>query len=576
MLDLTGGTRWLVTIAALALVAIPAGQASSALTIAPRSDTASVPSTDHLCNAAVRIRKGHTADLSRVADEAVVTISGRDFALDSWQGFTDEDPTVSQYFHSSSWLVPLYDDDSALAVSLLLDQAGASPDPGASAGLQALRSTGWSEYLVTLRLWTGLCLYSRSSDPRLVPVLGALITANLDEMRYYGPPRRPPHNHGVFANEVLRAAGVALGRPELVDRASQRLHEMFERVFEPCGMVREQSSFYQALNIRLWTRNLGPDASTADQAVLDRARLALGALIRPDGVLEPIGDGVAGAWTPDELRAVGASAGGSAFCPETGWAAAHVSAASGDRQHHVVRFGPSTRMHGHADHGAPTWWIAESGQDGVPVLVDRGLYDNSADARRRWADSAEAHSVLRLAGEDIGGSTRGEDLGGDHSTAYRLTTSTRRGSATRVLTFDHSSFALGASDSFRVSSGPAARLLQSWHLGPDWVRSDIHTAVTRDGTHTLDVFCQADGSLAPPVLLRVEHFPAYRTAVDALVVRCRAPRDRDTLIETILVVDEPGARARVAQGHLAVETSTRTYGFDAGGRLTVAVAESPR
>ena len=576
MLDLTRGALGLAAITALAFVAIPAGQVSWASAVSPISEATSGPSADQLCHAALRIRKGHTADLSRIADERLVTISGRDFALDSWQGFTDADPTISQYFHSSAWLVPLYDDDSALAVSLILDQAAASSDPGAGAGLQALRSTGWSEYLVTLRLWTGLCLYSRSSDPRLVPVLDALIAANLDEMRYYGPPRRPPHNHGVFANEALRAAGVALGRPELTERASQRLHEMFERVFEPCGMVREQSSFYQALNIRLWTRNLGPDASTADQAVLARARLVLGALIRPDGVLEPIGDGVAGAWTPDELRALGASAGGSAFCPETGWAASHVSAASGARQHHVVRFGPSTRMHGHADHGAPTWWIADSGQDGVPVLVDRGLYDNSADARRRWADSSEAHSVLRLAGEDVVGLTRGEDFSGDQSTAYRLTTSTRRGSATRVLTFDHSSFALGASDSFRVSSGAAARLLQSWHLGPDWVRSESHTAVTRDGRHTLDVFCQAGGRVVTPVLAGVEHFPAYRTAVDALEVRCRAPRARDALIETILVVDEPGARARVTQGHLVVDTAARTYGFDDDGRLTVGAAEPPR
>lgn len=537
----------------------------------PASPRPSVSAEDAqaLCATALRIRKQHSTDLSRVASAGIVMLSGRGFAFrdDSWKAFTASDPTVSQYFHSSAWLIPLYDDDSTLAIDLLLEQAAASADPGGGAGRDSLRRTGWAEYHVTLRLWAGLCLYARSSDARILSVLDALIAANLDESRYYGPPRRPPHTHGVFANEALRAAGELLGRPDLVARASLRLHDMFQGVFDPCGMVREQSSFYQALNIRIWTRNLGPGMSEEDRAVLQRARSALAALIRPDGVLQPIGDGVLGAWSAADLAALGVSSGGSVFCPDTGWAAVHRAPPAGRPQHHIVRFGPAPRMHGHADHGAATWWVGPAPGDGLPVLADRGLFDNSADARRRWADSPQAHSVLRLQGEDFIGRTAGEQLSADGVDAYRLVTSKRRGTATRVLTFVRDSFVLGSADTFRVASGPAARPVQSWHLDPGWVPSSAHTAVTRDGAHTLDIFCLVQDAVIAPALVPVEHFAGYRTPVGALEARCGAPRGRDIRFETIIAVDLPDARVRVVDGHLTLETASTSYAFAPDGLL---------
>ena len=573
MSRVTGRSSRAVAVAALLVIAITGIMSSgaSASPGRPADAAAGTPANpEALCTAAQRIRKAHTVDTSRVHSHGVVRLSGRDFAFrdDAWRGYTPTDPTISQFFHSGAWIVPLYADDSALALEVFLDQAAASPDPGGSASRPDLLRGGWAEYHVTLRTWTALCLYAQSSDLRLLPSLESLIAANLDEARYYGPPRRPPHNHGVFANEALRAAGLLLGRSDLVDRARVRLDAMFARVFDPCGMVREQSSFYQALNIRLWSRNVGDNPGTAQGVVLDAARRALSALVRPDGVLEPIGDGVAGAWSPEDLAALGVHPGGSVFCPATGWAAAHRVTPEGGLQHHVVRFGPSPRMHGHADHGAATWWVSAEGEgDGVPVLVDRGLYDNSMDSRRTWADSPLAHSVLRLIGEAFTGSTRGETLASPGTDAYRLTTATARGKATRVLSFDSGSPVMGAVDDFVVASGGAVRPVQSWHLGPAWVISGAHTAVTRDGAHTLDVFCRVDDALIDPVIARVEHFAGYRTSVDALEVRCRAARGRSVRIETVLAVDATTPRAGVRDGRLSVTTDRGTHSFDSRGVL---------
>ncbi|MFM9134442.1 MAG: hypothetical protein ACKOT0_03260 [bacterium] len=526
------------------------------------------------CTVAERPLKDHVVDLSRLEDAGAVTISGETFAVGpgGWRGFVPAHPSTSQVFHSSAWLIGLYAVRPSQAVELLLGQAQASPDPGAIAGRDALVRGGWSESQVTLRTWTALCLHGLSGDGRIVPIINALVKANLDEARYYGPPLRAPHNHGVFANEALRAVGLLLGRPGLVARAAERLRVMFDEVFEPCGMMHEQASYYQVVNIRLWSRNLADDTSEAVQGAMSRARAALAALARPDGVLDPIGDGIAGIWDRERLAALGVSPGGEVFCPDTGWAAAHRALPDGRAQHHVARFGPKPRLHGHDDHGSITWWLGQ-GEEGISVLADRGHFDKRHDARRAWADSPAAHSVLRLVGGEAVGPTSGVRVQTPEGDSYRLITASPAGTAHRVLTMSAGDSVLGASDSFVSATGSRVSAVQGWQLGPEWERARRHSAQSADGAYTLTAFCHSEGKAWRAQVKGTRHFPGYRRTVPALELRCWPPRASRISIETIIVVGRGIPRARSVDGHLQVTTSTSSYTFTADGVMVEAPPE---
>ena len=520
------------------------------------------------CFTALRPLELHEVDLSLAASTGIIGIGGHQFDLrrEGWRTQMPRHPAVTQAFHSAAWLVSLYDSDPDLAVELLLEQASVSPDPGASIGRAELKLRGWTESQVTLRTWTALCLYSRSGDRRIVGVIDALVEANLDPQRYYGPPLRAPHNHAIFANEALRAAGQMLGRSALVAAAHERLREMFDVAFDECGMTFEQASVYHAINVGLWARNLVFDSPPGAEEVMRRAKSALSALVRPDGVLEPIGDGVAGAWSPRKVRQLGISPGGELFCPRSGWAAAHRSLPSGAVQHHIVRFGPSPRYHGHEDHGSPTWWVGEEGA-GVSVLADRGLHDSRRDRRHAWAVSQEAHSVFRLADQRFVGPTAGTQVSSPGRDAYRLTTRGEQGTAVRMITFVGGAPVLGVADRFASADPRSYRYVQSWQLGPAWKPASDVTARTEDGSHVLSAFCSGDGRVWAPRIREVRHFSGRGRTDAALELRCWVAPGRTASVETAIVVDDAEASAKVVDGHLEVSAHEQTLRFSAEGVL---------
>lgn len=537
-------------------------------TSAPQSRGAGSGITAPPCVAALRPLELHDVDLSRAASERIIGIGGHEFDLrrQAWRTRMPRHPAITQAFHSAAWLVALSDSEPELAVELLLEQATASPDPGASVGRAELKLRGWTESQVTLRTWTALCLYSRSGDRRIIGVIEALVEANLDPQRYYGPPLRAPHNHAIFANEALRAAGQILDRPALVTAAHERLREMFDVAFDACGMTFEQASVYHAINVGLWARNLVYDSPPGAEGVMRRAKSALSALVRPDGVLEPIGDGVAGAWSPRNVRQLGISPGGELFCPASGWAAAHRPLPSGEVQHHIVRFGPSPRFHGHEDHGSPTWWVGREGS-GVSVLADRGLHDSRRDRRHAWATSQEAHSVFRLADQRFVGPTAGVRVPSPGRDAYRLTTRGEQGTAVRVITFVGAAPVLGVADGF-ASAGPQShRYVQSWQLGPEWKPASDVTARTEDGSHVLTAFCSGDGSVRAPRIREVRHFSGRGRTAAALELRCSVAAGRGAAVETVIVVDDADASAEVVDGHLEVSAHGQALRFSDGGVL---------
>lgn len=411
------------------------------------------------------------------------------------------DASWQQWFHALVWLLPLAIDHPARAVDLAVRHAGALRDPGPDATKEVLQRTGWTPGTIRNRLEVARCLFKMTGDRALLPVGRALGDALLDPRRYPGLPLNPPHNHGILTNRVMIQAASIFARPEWRRVSYGRLRRDLPHVFSRCGMVFEQSTGYQALNLSLWSAF--PEIASRELA---SARSALAALIRPDGVLEQIGDGQARVGIPNRERL---------WCPGTGWAANTVGG-----MHYILRFGPPTSGHGHADHGAPTWFTA-----GVPVLSDRGLFDKALDARREFAVSQAAHSVLEPLGvPDFLPETAARRVGAD---SYVLTDSSAGISRKRAVDFTRRM--LTVTDEARSSRSGAARQVwvQHWQLAPGWYPT------TYGARHTSGVRLTVDCSGGTVAAVQVESYPGWREAVPAWDLQCRATGASVRLMTTL-------------------------------------------
>ena len=430
-------------------------------------------------------------DVSRVASARVVVLDGKRVRLDrkGWAADDRRDPSWTLAFHSLAWLVPLALDDAPTAIKVFLERDKALPDPGAAYGNSYRRPLGWTPGQFRSRLDTATCLYVLTGDKRLLPIAQRLAVAVMDPLRYPGPPYYPVHNHGAMANVSLMQAGKVFGKREWIRYAQKRFARDMPLVFEPCGMMREQSSTYQLHNLRLWSK-------TADSLGVDltREQRALDALVRPDGVLEAIGDG---------QPTMGlAPNGASLWCRETGWAAGTIAPDS----HFTLRFGPRVDYHGHQDHGGLTWFAL-----GTPVLSDRGLHSKSRGERYDYAHSMSAHSVFEPVGRP----------------GYDPATGARRLSAREFAVWDAAD---GIERRRDVLVGPtrlvvrdrgtgAKEWIQHWQLAPGW-RPTASGAVNPDAGLELSIDCPRLKAV------RVQAFTAWRVTVDAWDMQCRVTEDR--------------------------------------------------
>ncbi|MFM9135779.1 MAG: heparinase II/III family protein [bacterium] len=508
--------------AALAMVALAACLVAPAVPQAsPASDRASDEAfRPSICTRALGVMSSVRVDTDGLAEDRLVigTWEVRPRAW-RWRGENRTHPTWNTVLHSSAWLIP--DDSTGVpdAVDAMVEQSRVNPDSGRAPDMGV---RGWTEAHVTKRLTTALCLYEwadTGTRQRLVPVIEALARANMDPRRYAGPPRRGPHNHGLMADRVLIDAARDLGRPGWEEVALQRISLQLRDTFDPCGMVFEQSSTYLLLHIRLWTGILRwleePQLSIAEDA-LKRARRMADALTRPDGGFEIVGDGGARA------RPSGGE-GPLRWCPQTGWFA-NTWRASGLTQHTVVRFGPGTRGHGHADHGAMTWWVGHR-DDSVVVLTDRGLFGKSRDARLDYARSAEAHSTLQgivgpakvMVGELRDGGRRvlltgqGGAVGGP--TARLDPPEGDRDRWLRQVRYDDAGAVLSVTD--RIEGGEPRKVRQRFALDPAWRESGPGT-FTAPGGWRLTIECSA----GRPAVRDVPHFPDTGVVERALSADC--------------------------------------------------------
>jgi hypothetical protein len=313
-----------------------------------------------------------------------------------------------------------------------------------------------------------ICLNRAAPASIFVTTADILGTALLDDRRYYGLPLYKPHNHGAQSNLLLLKAATTFDRPEWAVKARQRILRDYNEVFSNCGISREQSSAYHLLNTRLWEK-LAQEADLPRNLTVAQAGSAL---VRPDGVLEEIGDG-----DKDNQHANG----GALWCPQEGWAADTKSG-----MHYTLRFGPPRAIHGHVDKGSITWFTR-----GTPVLSDRGTADKKNATAHTWSRGVAAHSVLEALGRSNDDPMTGRKRGAN---AYELV-SNGDIRQTRTVVFGVDRMRI---QDVATSDDVNQQWIQHWQFSPEWsplrdAGSGRVSRMTGPGGAIVEVVCTAGG-----------------------------------------------------------------------------------
>jgi heparinase II/III-like protein len=454
-----------------------------------------------------------------------------------YQGLVWLAPVALEAHHSGSAA------DRGLVAAYVAAALRTSPDPGSATSVALARAnrTGWAEAEVTRRQQVLNCLVQLQPDRAVRRLLTATIAANRDPLRYYGLPRRPPHNHGLMANQALIESGRLLARPELVRTAEARLLGDVRAVRDRgCGMVFEQSAGYQRVNAALWAGAAAqlaaarrPAAARVLRGAAAQMRLAFDHLVEPDGSLAAVGDSSPMAGLPVVAHPVGRM-----LCRTAGWAAGRTSW-SPTAIHYTLRFGPARTMHGHNDHGSVTWFPGER------VLVDPGYHYFGHTPAGRFARSNAAHNVLGVQGLELGVATSLARAswrpGGDTYTVVDRTPAVTRIRSVRI---DRVLPLLIVHD--RATSSRTRIFIQRWHIGPGWRGGPAAGTVVRGssvaGIMALDL--RTGRRLAPGIGTALR-FPTSRTFSRGLVLTARQVA-RSVSIFTVVYRSVDGTRPMVS------------------------------
>lgn len=507
------------------------------------TDEAGLSSSSY-CSMAYDVAGQLDADTSEVYSRGVLRVGAWtvDVRRDGFRQEHPSNPAVTLQFHSLAWALPQSSGQVAESVRLVLDYADRNPDVGSDAD----RVSGWNESAVTLRTRSVLCVYDMASPEErqaLVPVLRALAEANMDEQRYYGPPGARPHNHGLLADRELLNLSRVLAEPAWQDLALARMSGQLDGMYDECGAMLEQSSAYQFVHVRLWASLLSrvPDGALRDRIArqVDQSASFADALAYPSGVVPAVGDGRE--KPVDDLVRVAPDV--AFLCPVSGWWVKRMSFTSG-RQQWIVRFGPGTTMHGHADKGQVLWWVGAAASSdagstsalGGQVLVDRGLPGKNRDEAFAYAVGPRAHPVFVSGVGSSGGSTVQVKRGG-MSALYRA--SSDAGVHTRRVSF--------AADRPRLTlvdavSGPAgsSRGTVNLPLDPVWSATSKSGEFRSDSGRILQVSCTRE-STGANVPVQVDAVQDYQLSSPrpAVTLSCSVARASDGVRAVLEVLERP-------------------------------------
>jgi hypothetical protein len=336
-----------------------------------------------------------------------------------------------------------------------------NPDPGTS-------QWGWDEGTAMRRLATESCLYLVTRDERLRPVMTEDAAVQLGN-RYYGPPLRSVHNHGLMANLELVKAGELLDVPAWVSTAVARLSSEASAAFSALGTSWEQASAYQVFNVRMWRQAADVLAAFPDRAAVaarlrdltDKGEVVARWLTEPDGRLVQIGDSDA------DPGPTGVASGRLFRDDPAGYVVGRFSWTDPRATYYTLRYGPMKRAHGHFDHAAVTWSVL-----GARVLIGPGRYRYNTEPLALWRTTAPAQNVaVPLRGKLIGKATAQLASGVARSSvhSWRVTDSQYGIAHVRGVNVNATTRRLQVVDGY---SGAAFR--QNWHLDAGWVLKAGH------------------------------------------------------------------------------------------------------
>jgi hypothetical protein len=383
-----------------------------------------------------------------------------------WRHPSVSDPAWQLSFYGFMWLHPLAQraaqDGQQKSLAALIDQAvqfhRLDPDPGEP-------RLGWDEGASMRRLTAENCLYQLTHSTRLISGMIADAKVLLGP-RYYGPPYHQVHNHGVMANLAVLHASALLGNRQWRLKATARLRAESTLAFSRKGVSLEQSSSYQALNIRLWARAAEAleEAAPADPAVrtlrqvLAKADRVLAWLTEPDRNLVMIGesDETAGTTRSKAQDRVFRDDQAGLGIGRWSWSAPGTT-------YYTVRYGPPMRAHGQQDRGGVTWSAL-----GARILVGPGRYSyDHASTYYPYAKGPASHNVAFPTRRTLVNSRTVSVRKMSYSStsqAWQLADSLYGTAHARALLVNAKAHRLTATDTF----AHRASFVQKWHLDSAW------------------------------------------------------------------------------------------------------------
>jgi hypothetical protein len=390
-----------------------------------------------------------------------------------WRKPPSADPTWRLNFYAMMWMRPLARraamDGQPRSLVTMVNQMAAfhreNPDPKAN-------TYGWDEGTALRRLETENCLYALSPAAALIPGMKADAAVQLGS-RYYGPPYRNVHNHGLMANLQLIRAAQLINVPAWRSTAIRRMNAEAPRAFSPAGISYEQSSKYQEINAGLWEQaanrlSVTPGAETATTAIrrlVTRARNAYAWMTEPDGSIVQIGDS---AQTPGRVANLGSPV---LRDNQAGWIIGRWSWTDPKTTYYTVRYGPPRWAHGHEDRTGGVTFSTY----GVRVLVGPGVYNyNTNDNYHAWQITPSAQNVaipdqgkIRNVAAAVSGATVQTP-----AHAWSITDKVFGVTHRRNVNVNRDAHRMIVADAF----DNARTWRQSWHLDPGW------TPATRSAT----------------------------------------------------------------------------------------------